>query len=111
MKIKFLIPLLAGLGLLCACSRGKMSSESADTSSASEPLSKAKIVNSASDTVHEIPKLVKTADIHFKVKNVQQTSEHIAALTEGYNGMVIHHVMGSTSAESLDIRISNDSLM
>jgi hypothetical protein len=56
-------------------------------------------------------KLVKTAGMRFKVKSVQQTSEHISSLTASCNGMVMHHEMGSTADRSLDIRISNDSVM
>jgi hypothetical protein len=55
--------------------------------------------------------LVKTAGISFKVKNVQQTAEHISTLTANCNGMVIHHQMKSTSERSQDIRISDDSIM
>jgi len=57
------------------------------------------------------PKLVKTAGIHFKVKNVQQTAENVTDLVSGYGGMIMHHQMGSAEARSLDIRISDDSLM
>jgi hypothetical protein len=57
------------------------------------------------------PKLIKTADLHFKVKNVQQTGENISALTKQYNGMVMHHNMTSSELQSNDVRISNDSVM
>ena len=103
MKINFLIPLIAGLGLLCAC-KGKrgpgyevVNNSTADTVK--------------SDSAFSSPKLVKTAGIRFKVKNVQQASEKIAALTQSLNGMIIHHEMGSTESRSLDIRISDDSVM
>lgn len=49
--------------------------------------------------------------MHFKVKNVQQTSEKIAALTTSYHGTISHHQMGSTPDRSQDVRISNDSVM
>jgi len=109
MKTKFLIPLLAGLGLLCACKGKSNSSESADTASA--PLNKTAISVSKGDTIQSGEKLIKTADIHFKVKDVQQTSEHIAMLTASNNGTVIHHVITSTTGNSVDIVKSNDSLM
>ncbi|MFI5140667.1 MAG: DUF4349 domain-containing protein [Sphingobacteriales bacterium] len=57
------------------------------------------------------PKLVKTAGIHFKVKNVQQTAENITAMVSGYGGMTMHHQMGSAAVRNLDIRISDDSVM
>src|SRR5205814_603803 len=37
--------------------------------------------------------------------------EHISALTTGVNGMVMHHQMGSTAERSLDVHISDDSVM
>ena len=106
MKTKFLIPLIAGLGLLCAC-KNKSGYEVVNNSSSSAA---ADSVKTDSITITR-PKLVKTAGIHFKVKNVQQTAEHITALATGINGMVIHHQMGSTAERSDDIRISNDSVM
>ncbi len=108
MKTKFLIPLLAGLGLFCACKGHGGSSgdyEVVNNSSAATDSTKLDSVNFSK------AKLVKTAGIHFKVKNVQQTAEHITALARGINGMVIHHQMGSTAERSDDIRISNDSVM
>ncbi|MDR3693267.1 DUF4349 domain-containing protein [Mucilaginibacter sp.] len=101
MKTKFLIP-LAGLAFLCACKGKSGSYEVVNNSSSADMLSK--------DSVSG-PKLVKTAGIRFKVKNVQQIAEHISALTNSINGMVIHHQMGSTAERSEDIRISNDSVM
>jgi len=108
MKTNFLIPLIAGVGLLCAC-KGKGTAGSVD--SASAPLNKAANVVSKSDTIQNGQKLVKTADMRFKVKNVEQTSERIAALTASFNGTVVHHVISSTTGNSTDIIKSNDSLM
>jgi hypothetical protein len=105
MKKRVIIPLLAGLALLWAC-KNKSGYEVVNNGSRSAADS-ARI--DSTTTSH--PKLVKTAGIHFKVKNVQQTAEHITALTTGINGMVIHHQMGSTAERSQDIRISNDSVM
>jgi hypothetical protein len=102
MKTKFLIPLLAGLGLLCAC-KGKTGYEAINNSSTADTIAR------SDSTI--ATKLVKTAEMHFKVKNVQQTGEHIVTLVTGYNGMVMHHKMGSTADRSQDIRISNDSVM
>jgi len=104
MKTNFLIPLIAGVGLLCACKgKGKADYEVVNNSSADSVKVDSAYVSG--------PKLIKTAGMRFKVKSVQQTSERIAVLTSGCNGMVIHHEMGSTSDRSLDIRISNDSVM
>jgi hypothetical protein len=101
MKTKFLIP-LAGLAFLCACKGKSGSYEVVNNSGSADSVRKDSIAG---------PKLVKTAGIHFKVKNVQQTAEHITALTRSFSGMVIHHQMGSTAERSDDIRISNDSVM
>jgi hypothetical protein len=103
MKTKLLIPLIAGLGLLCAC-KNKSGYELVNNSNATN-------TESADSTSVSQPKLIKTAGMRFKVKNVQQTSEKIAALTTSYHGTVSHHQMGSTPNRSLDIRISNDSVM
>jgi hypothetical protein len=56
------------------------------------------------------PKLVKTADMNFKVKNAQQTGDSIAMLTNRYNGLVMHHQMASEVENTENIRISNDSI-
>jgi Domain of unknown function (DUF4349) len=107
MKTKLLIPLIAGLGLLCAC-KGKGPSESADTTYV--VANNAKSVN-RTDTIQSHPKVVKTADMRFQVKDVQQTTEKITALTTSFNGTVVHHWMKSIAGDSVDIRKSNDSIM
>jgi hypothetical protein len=102
MKAKILIP-LAGLAFFCAC-KEKTGYEFVNNSNSADS-------TKMDTTVGAGPKLVKTAGMRFKVKNVDQTSEHIAVLTTDYHGMMMHHQMGSTSERSLDIRISNDSVM
>ncbi len=108
MKTKLIIPLIAGLGLLCACSG--MKKESSADSISTESVQK-KTITAKPDTSLNNPKLIKRAEIHFKVKDVRQTSEKISALTASYNGMVIHHVLSSGAQRSQDIRISDDSIM
>jgi len=103
MKTKILIP-LAGLALFCAC-KGKAGYELAGGSSADS--SSAQMDSTRSST----SKLIKTAEMRFKVKNVQKVSEGIAKLVTTYRGMLIRHRMASSSEHSLDIRISNDSVM
>jgi TolA-binding protein len=101
MKTKLFLALLAGVLLLGACGR----------SAKYEPLREDKA--SAADTTSVVTastKLVKTADIRFKVKDVQQTGDAIAALTAKINGMVMHHQMQANIERSEDIRISNDSV-
>jgi hypothetical protein len=102
MKTKFLIPLLAGVALLCAC-KGKGGYEVVNNSSTADNAVKADSIVGT--------KLVKTADMRLKVKNVQQTGDQISTLVSSYNGIVMHHKTGSVPERSQDIRISNDSIM
>ncbi|HEY2582926.1 MAG TPA: DUF4349 domain-containing protein [Mucilaginibacter sp.] len=105
MKKRILIPLLAGLALLWACKgKGRADYEMLNNSSGADS---AKIDSAATGQ----PKLVKTAGINFKVKDVPQTAERISTLTASLNGMVVHHQMTSTNERSQDIRISDDSVM
>jgi hypothetical protein len=109
MKTKFLIPLMAGLALLCACKGKGGAGGSADT--AYVMTRKATSVEPGADTIKSHPKVVKTADMRFQVKSVQQATEQITALTASYNGTVVHHWMRSTPGDSTDIRKSEDSIM
>ena len=56
-------------------------------------------------------KLVKTAEMNIKVKNVSAVSESIVNLTTRYHGMVMHHQMQSDELRSQDMPLSSDSLM
>ncbi len=103
MKTRILIPLIAGLALLCAC-KGTTGYEVVNNSSNADTIK-------VDSTANSQAKLVKTACINFKVKNVQQTAEHVTALTTSCNGMVMHHQLSSTAERSLDVRISDDSVM
>jgi len=130
MKSKILIP-LAGVALFCSCSG--VHKESSSDSVASVATAE-KSVSAAHDTtadgqtrdttteqqarhvngnrpVEAEAKLVKTADIRFKVKNVAQTTQRIAALTTSLNGTVVHHFINSTTGDSTTIKKSDDSLM
>jgi len=109
MKTRVLIVVVAAIALFAACkgksSRGEYEFINNHKSSLSE-------ADSAQvDTTKLATKLVKTAQINFKVKNVQQSSEDIAALTKAYGGMVTHHKTKSSAMQSRDVHISNDSLM
>jgi hypothetical protein len=89
--------------MLTACS---------NNSSLDKRMSEADTVSTALITNPEFEKakLVKTADMRFKVKNVQQTGDSIAALTRRLSGMVMHHQMGSEIEKSEDMPVSNDSV-
>lgn len=56
-------------------------------------------------------KLVKTAEMNMKVKNVSAVSESIVNLTTKYHGMVMHHRMQSDDLRSQDMPLSSDSLV
>lgn len=109
MKSKFLIPLLAGLALLCACKGTGNKDESSDSVSVTHKNNDEKGL--PKDTAATSQKLIKKADIRFKVKSVQQTSEQIAALTASLNGSVIYHTIHSTTTDSSEIKRSSDSVM
>jgi hypothetical protein len=104
MKTKLLIP-LAAIALFCAC-KGKGGGYEVvnNSSSADSDVSKKADTSTA-------PKLVKTAGMNFKVKNVNQTAVRIDALTTGFGGMVVHQQMGSSVQGAHDVRISGDSVM
>lgn len=107
MKAKILIP-LAGLALFCACkSKGPIQFDD----STSVVFRKEKSRAPVNEVIPSAPKFVKTADIRFKVKNVQQTSERITTLATSLNGKVIHQVISSTTGNSVDIAQANDSLV
>lgn len=104
MKTKIFIA-IAGIAMLAAC-KGRSSYDEAKIGSADT-------VSVAGDSIGsaKAPKLVKTADMNFKVKDVQRVGDSISALTARYNGMVMHHKMGSTVENSQDIRKSKDSIL
>jgi len=100
MKTKILIP-LAGLALFCAC-KGRNGYE-VGSSGTADTLRKADTVVGA--------KLVKTAGMSFKVKNVAQTGQKISSLTSAFGGMVVHQQMGSAAERTGEVKISADSVM
>ncbi len=110
MKTKFLIPIAAGLILLAAC-KGKSSKEYEFVHNSRTSSSAADSAASTADTTKVAQKLVKTAEISFKVKNVQKTEEDVAALTTQYKGMVMHHQVQSTTSQTRDVHMSNDSVI
>lgn len=97
MKTRILMILLAAGVLLAAC-KGKPYKSQADS---------VKAADSAFNSV----KLVKTADVSFKVKNVRQTGEAIVSLTDKFGGMVMHHQMQSSIKQCNNVHLNNDSVM
>lgn len=108
MKTKIFYLLLAGVALLSACS-GRGSSSTSDTSY-KVLNNNDKAISAQTDTMMKQAKLIKTGEIRFKVKDVQQTSEAIATLTTSYKGMVMHHGMSSNVQRSRDIPDGMDSM-
>jgi hypothetical protein len=56
-------------------------------------------------------KLVKTAAIHFKVKDVEQGTRAVSALARRWGGMIYHQNMEAVEGERKELKISTDSLM
>ena len=120
MKTKILIP-LAGMALFCACKGAGSGSQSADsdvTTNKKEAVTDLKtdtgrIAQNAKTarTIQATQKLVKTASMHFKVKNVAQASDQIATLTANCNGTVMYHTINSVASDSTTIRKTDDSLL
>ncbi|MBS7564310.1 DUF4349 domain-containing protein [Mucilaginibacter sp. Bleaf8] len=104
MKMNHLLVLLAALCLLAACKgRGNY-----------EPINNEKAYAIQTDTAFtdtDSVKLVKTAQMSMKVKDIHRASENIVALTESYRGMVMHHDEQSTVDRTNDIRRNDDSIM
>ncbi len=107
MKTKILI-LLAAVALLAAC-KGKASKDYEVVNN--DKRSTADYTTAEADSIKVESKLVKTAEINFKVKDVRQVGENIATLTTQYDGMVMHHQVQSTAGSTRDVHISNDSIM
>ncbi len=96
-------------GLLClifmvACSGKKAHYEVSTADSTS-------VVPNGSASDSGRPKFVKTADMRFKVKDVQRTGETISALTTSMQGMVMHHSLTTSIERSTDVPSSSDSVM
>jgi len=107
MKTKYLIPLIA-IVIFCGC-KGKgggyeLVNNGSSSSSADSDVSKQADIPTGQ-------KLVKTAGINFKVKNVSQTAQNVNKLANSFGGMVTHQQLGSSAERSDDVRISADSVM
>lgn len=109
MKTRILLVVVTAIALFTACKGKSSKGEYEFINNHKSSLSGAD--SAEADTAKLITKLVKTAQINFKVKNVLQTSEDIAALTKVYGGIVMHHKTQSSAIQSRDVHISNDSLM
>ncbi|MBW4888435.1 DUF4349 domain-containing protein [Mucilaginibacter sp. HMF5004] len=96
-------------GLLClffiaGCSGNKShhyETASADTTA----------IVSNNSTEPGMPKLLKVADMHFKVKDVRHTGEAISVLTAALQGTVMHHSLVTAIQHSTEVAASIDSTM
>ncbi|WP_426584300.1 DUF4349 domain-containing protein [Mucilaginibacter sp. R-33] len=109
MKTKLFLAFLAGVLLLGACKGSNYEAIRDDKASSSSADTVAKMTDTSKVDI-PTTKLVKTADMRFKVKSVQQTGDAIAALTARDGGMVMHHQMQANVESSQDIRVSDDSI-
>ena len=77
----------------------------------SESLNKVEAMDSAStaDTI-ATPKIIKTADMRFRVKDVQQTKEQLTSTIKAQGGTVAEFSINSYIQESNKVRYSVDSL-
>ncbi|HWD86520.1 MAG TPA: DUF4349 domain-containing protein [Mucilaginibacter sp.] len=114
MKTKILIVLAVAIALLAAC-KSKTSTDYEVARMSIKQSDSAKMADSAkmsaNVTSYAPEKLVKTADISFKVKDVRKTGDTIANLTKQVGGMVMHHQVQSNAGATRDVHISNDSIM
>lgn len=63
----------------------------------------------ASDTI-ATPKIIKTADMRFRVKDVQQTKEQLSATIKAQGGTVAEFSINSTIQDTDKVKYSSDSL-
>jgi len=103
MKMSNLLVLLAVLCLFGAC-KG---------SGNYEPVNNKDMMSTADTMAADSAeaKLVKTAEMNIKVKDVATASESMVNLTTRFHGMVMHHQMQSDEVRSQDMPLSSDSLV
>ena len=110
MKTK-IFTVLAALALMASCRRATRYDENSSTA---DTVTLASGNNNSSEKAKqanaEQRKLVKTAAMNFKVKDVRKTGDSIATLTASYGGLVVNHQMGSVVEAKEIIHLGNDSL-
>lgn len=75
----------------------------------SESLNKVEAIDSTSDTT-ATPKIIKTADMRFRVRDVQQTKEQLSATIKAQGGTVAEFAINSTIQETDKVKYTTDSL-
>jgi hypothetical protein len=102
MKMSYLLVLLAALCLFGACTKGG----NHESEFNKDVISSADTVSADSNGA----KLIKTAQVDMKVKDVAKVSEDVTRLTAHYHGMVMNHHLQSEGVRSEDMKLSSDSL-
>lgn len=105
MKMSNLLVLLAALCLLGACKRG---GNYEPINNQDKYASADSATSMSSDTAGT--KLLRTASMDMKVKDVQNASKQIMQLTSQYKGMVMHHEIQSQEINSKDMPLRQDSI-
>ena len=95
--------LIALIFAACSSNKSDSYSEGADSTSAFEG-------ETATDLPGTEAKLVKTANLDFKVKDVYRTSRNISSEVRHLGGMISNHNIETRLLESKEIPLSNDSL-
>ena len=103
-RIIFMATLLPVLWL-AACSRNKSDMSSADVYS--EAADSVSVTGLQGDSI----KLVKTASVDFKVKDVYKASTTITATARLLGGMITHHNILTEVQQNKELKISADSLL
>ncbi|MVN90348.1 DUF4349 domain-containing protein [Mucilaginibacter aquatilis] len=111
MKMSNLLVLLAVLCLFGACKGGMDKSSSSDQSSASADTISDNSETLISSNEQAGRKIVKTAQMRFKVSNVQASGEKVGTIARTHGGMITHYNMESTVTNDEDMRTNDiDSL-
>lgn len=105
MKKQPFIAILLPIIFLTACSSNKSENDSADVYS--ESADSVSVTGLHKDSI----KLVKTANMDFKVKNVYNASLAITASARNLGGMITHHNIVTEVQQNKELRISDDSLL
>ncbi len=111
MKKRMLSALVISIALFSACS-GNRSNESAykNLTADSASVSDQKALSNETDTANVNPKLVKTAEMQFKVKDALKAGETITGLVNQHGGMVMNHHLETTVNDTRTLALNDDSV-
>ncbi|TDQ06665.1 DUF4349 domain-containing protein [Pedobacter metabolipauper] len=98
---KYLIYCVITIAVLGCNSEKKFNNESADTVSS----------NLLAEDTTLSAKIIKTADMRFRVKDVQQTKEQLSSAVKTMGGTIAEFSIQSTIAETDKVKYSTDSLL